>query len=266
MNPDGFGVAVALTLPIAWYLAASFKPSKGNELLKFVNYAYVPLAFVGLALSGTRTALIASIVGMAYGLFTLTHLRRAARVAIFLLLVSVILLLLPRVQTLRSFERFDTTYSELTEGDLNNRTNNWREGMAAFVEHPLLGVGDNMYRSINSLDKVAHNTFLSVLVELGLVGFAIFGIILTVAILEARLLPKWDAMFWLAALLVWALGVSTLTWGDRKETWLLLALLIASGALTRHHDESVPEIEDDTIVGQFARLGRINEPGDVSRI
>ena len=29
--------------------------------------------------------------------------------------------------------------SELTQGDLNNRTNNWSEGLEAFVEHPIIG-------------------------------------------------------------------------------------------------------------------------------
>ena len=35
-------------------------------------------------------------------------------------------------------------------------------------ERPLLGVGANMYRTVNTLGKEAHNSFVSVLVELGL--------------------------------------------------------------------------------------------------
>ena len=149
-NPDGFGFIIALGIPLAWYLAGSINASGIGRVLRFINYAYIPAALLGLALSGTRTALLASVVGMAFGLASLTRLRLAARIAIFVLLTSIILFLLPYVQTLKSFQRLGTTGTELTSGDLNNRTNNWQEGFAAFVEHPLLGIGTNMYPTINS--------------------------------------------------------------------------------------------------------------------
>jgi O-antigen ligase len=235
-SPDGFGIIVALGIPVAWYLASSEGTTKMSHLLKFVNYAYIPAAFLGLALSGTRTALIASIIGMAYGLASLSRLRLWARVVIFLLLASAILVLLPRVQTLRSFQRFSTTYSEITEGDLNNRTNNWAEGFNSFMEHPFLGVGANMYRSVNRLGKLAHNSFLSVLVELGLVGFALFGTILAIAVIQALRQPsKWDSGFWLTVLLAWAISASSLSYEFRKATWLFLSFATVSAALTPQH-------------------------------
>ena len=94
-NPDGFGFIMALGIPVAWYLAGSKNTGKMSHLLRFVNYAYIPAAFLGIALSGTRTALIGSLVGMAFGLASLTRLRLAARIAIFLLLASVVLFYYP---------------------------------------------------------------------------------------------------------------------------------------------------------------------------
>ena len=236
-NPDGFGFILALGIPLAWYLAGSKSTSRLGPLWKFVNYAYIPAAFLGLALSGTRTALIASLVGMAYGLISLTRLRIWARIAIFLLLTAVIFILWPYVQTLESFQRLGTTASELTEGDLNNRTNNWSEGLESFVEHPIIGVGTNMYRSVNSLGKVGHNSFISVLVELGLVGFLLFGIILAIVVTQAWSHPsKWDKSFWLTVFAVWTIGSSTLTWEHRKTTWLFLSFIIASAMLARRRE------------------------------
>lgn len=232
-NPDGFGFILALGIPVAWYLASSKSRFSSSCLLRLVNYAYIPTAFFGLALSGTRTAFIASIVGMAFGLATLTRLKLWVRVATLVLLTTAVLTILPYVQTMRSFQRLGTTAVELTEGDLNNRTNNWREGLQAFEEHPLVGIGGNMYRSINSLGKVAHNSFLSVLVELGLIGFLLFGAILATAVLRAAEQPKWEAAFWLTIMLVWAIGASTLTWEHRKTTWLFLSLLVAATAVVR---------------------------------
>lgn len=230
-NPDGFGFLVVLGIPLAWYLITSKHNVKMKGILRVLNYAYIPAAFVGLALSGTRTAMIASIVGMAYGLATLTRLRIWVRIALFLILSLAILNLLPYVQSLPSFQRLGTTTSELSGGDLNERTLLWSEGLDAFVESPLLGIGSNMYRSVNSLGKVAHNSFISVLVESGLIGFVLFGILLAIAFFRALGQPGWDAGFWLNILVVWAIGASTLTWEHRKTTWLFLSLIVASAAI-----------------------------------
>ena len=236
-NPDGFGFILALGIPLAWYLAGSKGTGRLGSLFKFINYAYIPAAFLGLALSGTRTALVASLVGMAFGLISLTRLRLWARIAIFLLLTAVIFILWPYVETLKSFQRLGTTTTELTQGDLNNRTNNWREGLDSFVEHPIIGIGSNMYRSVNSLGKVGHNSFISVLVELGLVGFFLFGIILVIVFNQAWSHPyKWEKTFWLTVFTVWTIGSSTLTWEYRKTTWLFLSFIVASAVLARQRE------------------------------
>jgi len=243
-NPDGFGFIMALGIPVAWYLAGSLPKSGISRFLRFINYVYIPAALLGIALSGTRTALLASVVGMAFGLASLTRLRLIARIAIFLLLSTVILVLLPYVQTLKSFQRLGTTGTELTSGDLNNRTNNWREGLTSFEDHPLLGVGANMYRSVNSLQtdnegKVSHNSYLSVLVELGLIGFILFSIILVIAFSQAWRQPKWQSWFWLTVLAVWGIGAFTLTWEARKSTWLFLSFAVVSAAINNKREEPV---------------------------
>ena len=227
-NPDGFGFLIALGIPVAWYLASSKNTTK---FLKLVNYLYVPLAFLGLALSGTRTALVASIVGNLFGLILLKRVRFWVKALVLLVLISAVLYLLPQIQSLRSFQRFGTIGTELASGDLNRRTLLWQEGLATFAEHPLLGVGSNMYRSVDSLDKVAHNSYISVLVELGLVGFVLFGAILVIVFSQAWVQPRWDSWFWLTVLLVWGIGSFTLTWEYRKTTWLFLSFVIASAAL-----------------------------------
>jgi O-antigen ligase len=243
-NPDGFGFLLALGIPVAWYLATSQGTNRIGWFWKSVNYVYVVAALIGIVLSGTRTALIASGLGMAFGLASLTRLRVRTRVVIFLFLTSIIIILLPYVQTLASFQRFGTIGTEIAAGTLHDRTNIWREGFLSFAKHPLLGVGANMYPSVNSWDKAAHNTFLAVLVELGLVGFLLFVTIVGTAIAQALRQPKWEARFWMVVTTVWFLGSSTLTWGPRKSTWLFLSLLVASTALTMPQEESISLVDD----------------------
>jgi O-antigen ligase len=237
-NPDGFAFIVVLGVPVAWYLASSRSTGRLSSLLKLVNYAYIPTAFVGLALSGTRTALIAAIPGMVFGLASLTRLRPWIRVAIFVPLIAAFIYLLPILEPMRSFQRLYTTKTEMLEGGLNQRVAIWQEGLASVPKHPILGVGSNMYRSVNYLGKVAHNSFISVLVEVGLIGFVIFAAILAFAVIRAwGQSDKWDARFWLTTLLVWAIGAFSLTWEHRKSTWLFLSLLIVNAALTHYRQE-----------------------------
>jgi O-antigen ligase len=254
-NPDGFGFTVALGVPVACYLVGSEGITRWSRLFRVLNLTYVPAAFFGIALSGTRTAAIAGVFGLAFGLASLTRLSLTARVAVLVLLAVGLYLLLPVVQPLRSFERLGTTGTELTQGTWNGRLDAWRVGFASFVDHPVLGIGSGMYRTIDaSVDqtpngaqpqgKLAHNSFLSVLVELGLVGFSLFLVILGIVIANAMAQPKWERLFWLTLLTVWAIGASSLTWEYRKTTWLILPLVVVSAALTPRRDRVARSVPD----------------------
>lgn len=235
-SPDDLGAILAIGIPVAWYLAESNKNNTMSRLLKWVNYAYIPAALLGVALSGTRLALVAAIPGFIFGLASLTRLRTSTRIAIFLLLIAVGYFSLPLIPQ-ESFERLGTTGNEISSGDLNGRLELWTQGIVSFEKHPLLGVGSNMYRTVNVENKVAHNSFISVLVELGLVGFILFGFVLAAAIRQIFNQPTWEKRMWLAVLAGWAIAASTLTWEYRKPTWLFLCLIVASSYVIDQTDE-----------------------------
>ncbi|HEX6579556.1 MAG TPA: O-antigen ligase family protein [Actinomycetota bacterium] len=242
-NPDGYGFILALGIPVACYLAAS---PETPRIFRFINYGYLPVAFIGVALSGTRTASVGAAIGLLYGLATLTKLRIHTRVAVVLLLGASLFAVLPIVQPLSSFQRLGSTGTEITEGDLNGRTGQWAQGLRAFMEHPVLGVGTDMYRTVNTLNKTAHNSYLSVLVEEGLIGFTIFLAILGIVALQVLRLPKWDRNFWLTSLLVWAIGASTLTWEHRKTTWLFLTFAVAAAVIGARRSAPPDDVIDLT--------------------
>jgi O-antigen ligase len=242
-NPDGYGFILALGIPVACYLAASPETPK---IFRFINYGYLPVAFIGVALSGTRTASVAAAIGLLYGLSTLTKLKVHTRVAVVVLLGASLFFVLPIVQPLSSFQRLGSTGTEITEGDLNGRTGQWEQGLRAFMEHPVLGVGTDMYRTVNTLNKVAHNSYLSVLVEEGLIGFTIFLAILGIVTLQVLRLPKWDRNFWLTSLLVWAIGASTLTWEHRKTTWLFLTFAVVAAVIGARRSAAPDDLIDLT--------------------
>jgi len=237
-SPDDLGAILAIGITVAWYLADSKSNNAILRSLKWVNYAYIPAALLGIALSGTRLALVAAIPGFIFGLASLTRLRMSTRIAIFVFLIAAGYFSLPLIPQ-ESFERLGTTGNEISSGDLNGRTELWAEGIVSFEKHPLVGIGSNMYRSINVENKVAHNSFISVLVELGLVGFLLFGFVLAVVIRQIFSQPIWEKRMWLAVLAGWAAAAATLTWEYRKPTWLFLCLIVASAAIIDHADEVV---------------------------
>ena len=243
-NPDDLGGILALGIPVACYLAVSESTNKMSFLFKFINFAYIPAAILGIVLTGTRTALIAAVPGMIFGLVALTRVRFSARIAIILLLISTFIILQPLLPQ-ASLQRLGTIGNEIAEGDLNQRIPIWRDGLESFSEHPLLGVGSFMYRSVNSRGKVGHNSFLSVLVEVGLIGFVLFATVIVITVIKAMRQPKKESIFWLTIFSTWAIIASALTWEHRKPTWLFLSLIIASAALYSPLKEVVQLLQEN---------------------
>ncbi len=230
INPNDLGIVLAIGLPIAWYLANSREAVFGSLLQKFINYAFIPAALFVIAISGSRTGLLAAIPAAIFALASLTRMNRALIIAASLILGIGILFLYPLIpQT--SLSRLGTTASELSEGDLNGRLSIWNQGLEAFRQHPFLGVGSDMYRSINIEEKVGHNSFLSVLVELGLVGIVLFGFILADIVFHASKLSGWDLGLWICVLAAWALSASTHTWEYKKATWLIFSMIVIQASL-----------------------------------
>jgi O-antigen ligase len=119
----------------------------------------------------------------------------------------------------------------LSEGTLTHRTVLWAAGLQVFRDHPFLGVGAGAYApaTVRMVDVplIAHNTFLSVLVELGVLGAVLLTALLALLVYKAFQLPFFERRTWLALLTTWAVGASALSWENRKATWFLFGLLAA---------------------------------------
>lgn len=130
-----------------------------------------------------------------------------------------------------SWARLSTFGEQLNTGDLNLRTTIWSAGVAEFLRHPLLGIGEGAYQVASARylgeNFVAHNTFVSVLVELGIVGFTVFVAVLGRTALAVIRMKGEDRAMWVAVFATWLVGVQTATWEAQKVTWLLIACALA---------------------------------------
>ena len=73
---------------------------------------------------------------------------------------------------------------------------------------------------------VAHSTYLSVLSETGLIGFAIYLLILISLVVVGFRSQREVRYMLLTLLLVWGMGAASLTWEFAKLTWLIWSLVV----------------------------------------
>jgi len=228
LNPDDLGLVMALSIPISYYLLI-----RSERRMAWLYGAQLVLSGTAILLSAARGSVFAVAVALSIVPLTATRLKWRQSATILLtavLFISAAAFFVPA----SSWDRLSGIPNELLEGDLSGRKAIWAAGLEVFREHPFLGVGAGAYlpsvRHILVVPNVAHNTFLSVLVELGVIGLGIFSALLGVLLLSAKELPWLPKRLWLVCLAVWLVGVSSLSWEARKPTWLLFGLLLSHNA------------------------------------
>lgn len=242
---DGIALIVAIAVPAAWYLAASPTHQLGSPGRRFLNFAYVPVGLFAVVITGTRGATLALLPAAIFIFWSLRHARPSHRFAALGTLVAAIVVLvvyaprgpLARIQTA-------TTATELGSEDsaLSGRWGIWVESSHAFLDRPVFGAGLDAHRAAVSgglnevrtfriAEKEAHNTYISVLVETGIVGFAIFVAMIVIVIKRIRRLSGWRAWYWSAQVSVLAIGAMSLSLEESKSIWIFLSLCVATSAV-----------------------------------
>jgi O-antigen ligase len=231
-DQNEFALLLALSIPMVVYLLTRRQSLKAAILC----WAQLLLGTVAILLTGSRAGLISLAVALTILPFTLPMLRGWKRRICWVALPCVALCAIFFVPAV-TWERLLTTGSEIADGNLDHRTVIWAAGLSVFRQHPFIGVGAGAFASsvVSAIDinYVAHNSFLSVLVELGVVGSLILlGILASMFYLAVRMggLDRW---LWTVLLLTWAVGASSLTWEYRKTTWFLFGMVAAEAGLTR---------------------------------
>jgi O-antigen ligase len=224
VNENDLGVMLALSIPMAFYLLARRK----HVLVRSVCWLQLVAAVTAILLTGSRGALFAASIAILLAMaFRLPPAQRLALTFAGLGIVASGTLFIPQA----IWDRLSSVGTEMSEGTMTHRTVIWAAGMEAVRDHAFLGVGAGAYglTVLKAVDipYVAHNTFISVFVELGIVGALLLGVLLATAFLCAIQMPSLERCLWITLLLTWSVGVSSLTWEYRKPTWFLFGMLAA---------------------------------------
>jgi len=245
---------MALSIPMSYYLLI-----QNYGRMVWVYRVQLILAGTTILLTASRGATLATVVALAIVPLTQARLGGRQKVALLLtviLLIAGILYFVPET----SWERLATVPTEFEQGTFTGRTIIWKAGWEIFRAHPFFGIGANAFRVMVSRELAepirmgeadpappAHNTFLSVLVEQGVLGFAVFCGMLGALAVSLKGMPPFPQRLWVVSLAVWVVGVSSLTWEMRKPTWFFFGLLMAQCG-------SIPQMRRDAM--SFARPRR----------
>jgi O-antigen ligase len=245
LGGPGIVPVLVIGIPIAFHLAM-----RCAGVVRAILVAYIPLALMVAPMTGGRTGFVAAIVSLAIMTF---FARRSARSIVLLLaFVLVTPLALSQVLPQRMLDRMVGIPAEIASGDMTYRRTIWRVGLAAFPQHPLLGTGVGTYgAAVEELRQtffneklVAHNVFIGILVEQGIVGLALFIALLGACGLTIFRMPQEDRRLWTILMLNWLTQAQAGSLERWKVTWLLFGLLAAQHAVESVHSRRVSKAAD----------------------
>jgi len=231
-DPNDLAMTLSLALPMAWYLGTVFQ----KPLLRLFCRAYLPLGLLALGLTGSRGGMLTAGVALMIVPLSMTKLTPGRLIAAMLTLAITATVAANYVPE-RVVERLATTSSDISRLSFGGRFKFWVAGLEAFTQKPLMGYGTGgfvraIYPILGSVSLVAHNSFISLLVEEGLVGLLLY-LTMMLAVLGAVLrLPKFERRFALLLLATLFVAMSPLTWEDRKPVWFILAALLGLSQAT----------------------------------
>lgn len=226
-NENSIGLTLALGLPIAWYLATQLSKQKGlSNWLRVVNIAFVPLGLIGIMLTASRGSFLAATPFVLYALLSISQIKPKYRMPALLSILVLIFVAYYFTPT-SAIDRIFTIQAQFEERDFNTRAGLWERGISAFLSsysNFIIGFGIGSFPIIAGND--AHNTFVSILVETGIVGISLFsGILITV--FASLLRFSWpEKLMWGTVALIWFLGNLSTTWIFYKPTWFFMTMLI----------------------------------------
>lgn len=252
-HPNVLGVFLLMALAPAMVLSGRGSPGR-RTLMLAASAAIV----AGLVLTLTRGAVIGAVVSLLV-LMTWPSFRRAA-LGVLVVLAAVVALnwdsLAESPQATVVQERFGTLTSAEKLG-ANPRVEIWSRTLSMVADRPLFGVGEGNYDEFSPryglLDigalhyDHAHNIFLTIAAELGLVGLALFvAFVWSLARAAYRLLRRRDPRTYALALAASAalagLLMNSLTEYPPRTSSIMATIMIEIGvllALVRvHMDEA----------------------------
>jgi hypothetical protein len=209
-DPNAFAVYEAMLVPIAATLSHS-APILGI----LVGGTIAPLS---------RTGMVSLLVAM-----TLTVLHSGLRRYIwFVVFAALAVVVLASGFSGNAAAKRVSAY----EGTLSERHDLWSLAGKVAAEHPLFGIGRGNWEEVSGSHIIPHNTFLSFLTDIGIVGFLVF--LIPVLTWLSRGFRYRETRGWAITCLVGMVGGLAVSFDNFRFFWLSIGVLVAQLAVQAH--------------------------------
>jgi O-antigen ligase len=219
---------LSTAISAAFYLASTRRKPR---LLSWLAWGVIPVFAFAILLTGSRGG-AAAMLAMLLVLLLFSQQTSWKVKVLFILLLALTALLVFAYAPAAIFDRLAESSGANT---FQMRQAYWKLGLAQWMQSPLCGVGcgafaDAIMGSLSGLRPLAHNTYISVLTETGVIGLGIFILLLLVLSRCAGRLPPAQRCLSLSMLAVWIVGGVDLTLDYKKSFWLVFALIAAQSS------------------------------------
>ena len=228
-NANSVATLVAIGIAMTWYLAMNYR----RGLRHWLFMAYIPMAVMALGLVASRSGMIVGVISLSLVPLTYGYLSTTRRVVITILIVSISAIGISALPE-SNISRLSETTEEITDGNVSNRTQIWAAGLQAFRDSPIVGVGaggyNNVVEQVRGFGAPPHSAYFSTLVELGVIGFILFLLVLSIPVLPLLQLPFRERAFYLVLWFAMLVAFIPGDWHTYKVPWLLLTLFTTNRA------------------------------------
>lgn len=260
-NPLILATYLVMTTPFCAFGSVYFKESKHRK----ISRVCLVLAFVGIVGTSSRSAFIAIAAAIVLMIFSSKRLMKKLLPVVGVLAVGIPVGLLVRYKNLSISDFFDSD---------SKRIDIWKSCIKMFLQKPILGLGagtENVYAGLLNtygIDRShAHNTYLELLVEGGIVG-GIFVVAMGYMVLKSIVrifkgnggIYRYYGVLYLASFLAFGLmSMTEFTIQSAKELMLMFFLIGFIEATVRLVDGTTQPAMDEII---YEKVGEVDDHKD----
>lgn len=232
--------AAARFFVVAMVFLTYLRSASKNSVLKLLCLIGIFITYLGVFYTVSRTGML--LLFGAQGLILLMQVQVRQRVGILIIFAIGLAFLWLFADSI--FGIIQTILPTIInrEDTFGLRINLWRSGWEMWLDHPIRGVGIGMYikrmgpysyslPGPQRWNAVAHNTYIQILSETGIVGFVVFMLMFFTALKnfwKSPLIKEVESLAlrnaWLIAFIVMLLGGITKSDHADKLTWMVMGV------------------------------------------
>jgi putative inorganic carbon (hco3(-)) transporter len=193
-DANDFALALNIIIPLVYFLVYLKNQSK----LKFILIPILGINVLGVILTYSRGGFIT--LATLFFSFAIMSKRKLLTISVFIIILALVVIIVPSDYS----ARLKTITAYNTDESSQGRLAAWKAGLKMMIAHPLVGTGVGVFSdtypkympedAVDTHYRVAHNGYIHIAGELGLLGLLLYVSIIYLTIRDNLTLQKTVAL------------------------------------------------------------------------